>query len=61
MKFLLDTNTCIFLVKRKPETVVRNLTKRRPGEVGISSITLAELAYGVEKSGRERRLARWTC
>ena len=50
MKFMLDTNICIFLIKRKPETVLHQLQKCRPGEVGISSITMAELLYGAEKS-----------
>lgn len=50
MKYMLDTNACIFLIKRKPEAILRHLEKCLPGEVGISSITLAELNYGVEKS-----------
>jgi len=55
MKFLLDTNTCIFLIKRRPETVIHHLQECLPGEVGISSITLAELRYGVEKSTHTHR------
>jgi tRNA(fMet)-specific endonuclease VapC len=55
MKYMLDTNACIFLIKRKPEAVLRRLEKCLPGEVGISSITLAELHYGVEKSMHVQR------
>ena len=50
MKFLLDTDICIYIIKRKPEKVLRRFKSLTPGDVGISSITLAELQYGVEKS-----------
>lgn len=52
---ILDTNICIYIIKRKPETVLQHLQKYHPGDLGISSITLAELQYGVAKSlARER-------
>lgn len=54
MRYLLDTNTCIFLIKRQPGTVLLHLKRCLPGEVGISSITLAELQFGVAKSQRVR-------
>jgi tRNA(fMet)-specific endonuclease VapC len=50
MKYMLDTNICVFLIRTRPETVLNRLEKCRPGEVGISSVTLAELRYGAEKS-----------
>lgn len=50
MKYILDTNICIYLIKKKPESVVRRLSKLTPGEVAISVITWSELVYGVEKS-----------
>jgi len=50
MKYLLDTNICIYLIKKKPETVLRRLLATAPGDGAISSITLSELEYGVEKS-----------
>lgn len=50
MKFMLDTDICIYIIKRKPEKVLRHFEKYKVGEIGISSITLAELQYGVEKS-----------
>ncbi|MDA0745720.1 MAG: type II toxin-antitoxin system VapC family toxin [bacterium] len=52
MRYLLDTNMCIYLIKRKPVSVVRRLQEVGVSEVGISSITLSELLYGVEKSER---------
>jgi tRNA(fMet)-specific endonuclease VapC len=50
MKYLLDTNICIYLIKKKPVSVVDNLLQMKPGEIGISSITIVELEYGVQKS-----------
>lgn len=52
---LLDTNICIYIIKRKPGEVLRHFQRYHPGDIGISSITLAELQYGVAKSqARER-------
>jgi len=50
MRFMLDTDSCIALIKRKPASILRRLTALAPGEAGLSAITLAELRYGVAKS-----------
>ena len=50
MKYLLDTNICIYLIKHHPPVVRKHFERLVPGDVGISSITLAELEYGVQKS-----------
>ena len=50
MKYLLDTNICIYLIKRRPERVLHELAKQAIGEVGISTITAAELWHGVARS-----------
>jgi len=50
MKYMIDTNICIYLIKKKPEKVLRHFKTHAIGDIGISSITLAELRYGVEKS-----------
>jgi tRNA(fMet)-specific endonuclease VapC len=52
MKYMLDTNICIALIRQKPRAILQRLTSQEPGDVGISSITLAELFHGVEKSER---------
>jgi len=52
MKYLLDTNICIYLIKKKPESVIKKFMKLRPGSVSITSITLSELYYGVIKSSK---------
>jgi len=50
--YLLDTNICIYIIKRKPESVFTRFRELQPGTVGISSITLAEMQYGIEKSSK---------
>lgn len=50
MKYMLDTNICIGLIRQKPPKLIRRLTRCEPGEVGVSSLTIAELAYGANKS-----------
>ena len=59
MRYMLDTNICIYVIKNKPETVIKRFLERDPDEVCISSVTYAELMYGVEKSQRvdKNRLA----
>ncbi|MBR4026342.1 MAG: type II toxin-antitoxin system VapC family toxin [Lachnospiraceae bacterium] len=50
MRYMLDTNICIFLIKHKPESVIKKFMQYEPNEICISSITYAELVHGVEKS-----------
>ncbi len=50
MKFMLDTNICIYIIRQKPAKVLKRFTQYVPGDILISSVTLAELRYGVEKS-----------
>lgn len=49
MKYLLDTNICIYFMKNKPTAVAQKFASLRVGDVFISSITLAELEHGVLK------------
>lgn len=55
MKYMLDTNACIHLIKDRPEGVRRRFETLTRDQVGISSITLAELEYGVCKSAHPDR------
>lgn len=50
MEFLLDTNFCIYIIKKKPISVLERFKSSPLGSIGISSITFAELQYGVAKS-----------
>ncbi len=52
MVCMLDTDICIYLIKRKPIQVLDRLRTFRPGEVAVSSVTVAELQYGAYKSNR---------
>lgn len=54
MKYLLDTNILIYLIKQKPLTVLPRFKQHLPGDIGISSISVAELQYGVAKSSSVR-------
>jgi tRNA(fMet)-specific endonuclease VapC len=49
LKFLLDTNIVIYVIKRKPLSAL-TLFNTHAGHMAISSITLAELLHGAEKS-----------
>lgn len=50
MNYLLDTDTCIYLIKKRPANVLHRFEAHPVGEIGVSSITAAELQYGVHKS-----------
>ena len=51
MTYLLDTNTCVYAIKREP-SVLENLQEHGPDDFGISAITVAELWFGAAKSSR---------
>lgn len=51
MKYLLDTNICIYLINERPKKVLAHFKRHALGDIGISSITASELAFGVAKCG----------
>jgi tRNA(fMet)-specific endonuclease VapC len=55
MRFLLDTNICIYIIKRQPSQVLKKFQTLQISDLGISSITIAELEYGVYKSQRQEQ------
>ena len=59
MRYMLDTNICIYVIKHKLVTVFQKLQNINPEDVCISSVTYAELVHGVEKSAavEKNRLA----
>lgn len=59
MRYMLDTNICIYAIKHKPEKVFQKLQEVEPEDVCVSSVTYAELVHGVEKSAavEKNRLA----
>ena len=50
MKYMLDTNICIYAIQHKPPEVIKNFLKHNPEDICVSSITYGELMHGVEKS-----------
>lgn len=52
MNYLLDSNACIFIIKRRPTVVLHRFRQHLSKGIGISSVTLAELRYGADKSAR---------
>ena len=52
IRYLLDTNICIYIIKQHPKHVIEHLRTLLVGDVAISAITLAELEYGAAKSSR---------
>ena len=54
MRYLLDTNICIDVIKRRPELVLDRFNENA-AYLAISSITLAELLHGAEKSSQPQR------
>ena len=52
---MLDTNICIYIIKRKPVNVLEKFKSLSIGTIGISSITLAELQFGVMKSSDPKK------
>jgi len=58
MKLLLDTTICIYIIKQQPSAVLKRFLGYQVGDIGISSITLSELSYGVAKSRQREKNAR---
>ena len=54
ISYMLDTNICIYVINARPATVLARFRQERLGQIGISSVTAAELAFGVAKSGSAR-------
>ena len=50
MTYMLDTNICIYAMKNKPEKVLQRLKAELENGICISTITLAELEYGMKRS-----------
>ena len=55
MKWMLDTDVCITLIRQQSPDLLRRLQTHQVGEVGASTITIAELFCGVEKSAHPAR------
>ena len=58
MKIMLDTNICIYVIKRRTAAVLNHFMEYQVGDIGMSSITLAALRYGVAKSAQREKNAK---
>ncbi len=54
LRYLLDTTICIYVIKQRPLTALEQFN-RHAGHMAMSSITLAELFHGAEKSAQVQR------
>jgi predicted nucleic acid-binding protein len=52
MKWMLDTDTCIAIIKRSSGSAIKKLRGKSIGQVGMSAISLGELSFGAAKSAR---------
>lgn len=57
MKYLLDTDTCIYLINERPRSVIARFRRHAVGDIGVSTVTVSELAWGVAKTGSARNRA----
>lgn len=57
MQFMLDTNICIYAIKNRPEHVLKALRKNASKGIGLSSIVVSELWFGVTKSQSRRNIS----
>jgi tRNA(fMet)-specific endonuclease VapC len=48
--YMLDTDICIYIIKRKPRSALKRLESLQPGQLAMSAITFAELMNGAKKS-----------
>ena len=55
MKYMLDTNICIEIIRKKPMKIFERLKKIDPSDICVSPVTYSELVYGVEKSQEVER------
>ena len=55
VRYMLDTNTCIALIKNRPETIRARLSRCSPEEIGVSAIVVAELRFGVAHSQKKKQ------
>lgn len=57
MRYLLDTDICIYLINERPRKVLARFRRHAVGDIGVSTVTVSELAWGVAKTGSARNRA----
>jgi len=56
MRYMLDTDICIYAINERPPEVLRALREHAAGGLGVSSVTAAELFHGVARTASQRNL-----
>ena len=56
MRYMLDTNICIYAIKNRPASVIAALRAHESAGIGISAVSVGELYFGVKKSGSAKNL-----
>lgn len=54
MRYMLDTDICIYTINERPPAVLQAFRRLQPAGLGISSVTAAELHFGVARTGSQR-------
>ncbi len=54
IKYLVDTDICIYIMNKRPTGIIHKFKLFDVGEIGVSTITVSELQYGVSKSENHR-------
>jgi len=57
MRYMLDTDICIYVINERPPAVLRAFRAHEAAGLGVSSVTAAELFYGVARTGSQRNLS----
>ena len=57
MRYMLDTNICIYVINERPVQVLERFLEHETEGLGVSTVTVAELRFGVRKSGSRRNAA----
>jgi len=55
MKYLLDTNICIYIIRKREPKIFERLRTEQIDSIALSSITIAEMEYGICKSNNQIR------
>lgn len=50
MKYLIDTNICIYIMNNHPDNIINRFKQLELGDIGVSTVSISELQYGVSKS-----------
>jgi tRNA(fMet)-specific endonuclease VapC len=56
MRYMLDTDTCIYAINKRPPAVLEAFKRFQVAGLGVSSVTAAELHFGVARTGSQRNL-----